>query len=106
MDFLKKAAADFTNKSDSAPAAEKTEASSSSSTNAAAGTTDAGAAQTQDYGDKGASPPPQSALPQKTDSLSSPAFAFASKKAGYNLDPSASEKITDGIRGAYEKTTG
>jgi hypothetical protein len=40
----------------------------------------------QDYGDK--------------------AFSAASKKAGYNVDPNTSERITDAARGMYESATG
>lgn len=34
------------------------------------------------------------------------AFDFVSKKSGHTFDRNTSEKITDGVRGAYEKTTG
>jgi len=34
------------------------------------------------------------------------AWQFASKKAGHDLDPNTDEKITDGIRSAYEKGSG
>jgi hypothetical protein len=34
------------------------------------------------------------------------AFDFISKKAGKDFTPEQDEKITDGIRGAYEKASG
>lgn len=34
------------------------------------------------------------------------AFDAIAKKSGHNVDRNTSEKITDGIRGAYEKATG
>ena len=42
--------------------------------------------QSQDYGDK--------------------AFGFIAKKTGYNIDQNTGEKITDGLRGVFEKATG
>lgn len=34
------------------------------------------------------------------------AFDFASKKAGYDLSPEMDEKVTDGLRSAYESYSG
>jgi hypothetical protein len=34
------------------------------------------------------------------------AWQFASKKAGHDMDAGTDEKITDGMRGAYEKFSG
>lgn len=34
------------------------------------------------------------------------AWDFASKKTGHDLAPGTDEKITDGLRGAYEKFSG
>lgn len=34
------------------------------------------------------------------------AWQFASKKSGHDLAPDTDEKITDGMRGAYEKFSG
>jgi len=33
-------------------------------------------------------------------------FDAAAKKSGHNVNPSTSEKITDGARGLFEKATG
>ncbi|KAF4981854.1 hypothetical protein FZEAL_2433 [Fusarium zealandicum] len=33
-------------------------------------------------------------------------FAFASSKAGFNMNKDTQEKVTDGARSAYEKQTG
>ncbi|CAG8951938.1 hypothetical protein HYFRA_00005744 [Hymenoscyphus fraxineus] len=44
------------------------------------------AGQKEDYGDK--------------------AFNFLAKKSGHQVNPATSEKITDGMRGMYEKATG
>lgn len=58
-------------------------ATGGATSNAAAGGAAAGK---QDYGDK--------------------AFDFVAKKSGHSVNSSTSEKITDGIRGAFEKVTG
>lgn len=34
------------------------------------------------------------------------ALNFVEQKTGHKLDPNTNEKITDGARGVYEKTTG
>ncbi|KFY55199.1 hypothetical protein V496_07054 [Pseudogymnoascus sp. VKM F-4515 (FW-2607)] len=79
MDFLKKAAGELQGKS---------AGGASNTTGAAGGSAPAagGAAQSSDYGDK--------------------AFAAISKKSGHNISSDQGEKITDGLRGAYEKATG
>jgi len=38
--------------------------------------------------------------------LTPAAFDFVSKKTGRDFDPKTDEKITDGVRGLYEKATG
>jgi hypothetical protein len=62
-------------------------ANAQGTSNPLTGNTTAGAgAQHNDYGDK--------------------AFDALSKKSGHNINPSTSEKITDGARGLFEKATG
>ncbi|OBT67403.1 hypothetical protein VE03_03133 [Pseudogymnoascus sp. 23342-1-I1] len=80
MDFLKKAAGELQNKSSGSNTNTNT-----TDNNVAAGGSNT-AAQSSDYGDK--------------------AFAAISKKSGHTFSGEQSEKITDGIRGAYEKATG
>ncbi|OBT83763.1 hypothetical protein VE02_07191 [Pseudogymnoascus sp. 03VT05] len=82
MDFLKKAA-DGLQGNKNAAAGGSAPAATDGSANAAGG---ASTGQQQDYGDK--------------------AFAAISKKSGHTFSADQSEKITDGIRGAYEKATG
>ncbi|EGP87116.1 unnamed protein product [Zymoseptoria tritici ST99CH_1A5] len=81
MDFIKKAAGSLGNKEgqqqDGQPAQQQ-------GGQPAAGGAPAG--QKQDYGDK--------------------AFDTISKKAGHDFTPEQDEKITDGLRGAYEKFSG
>ncbi|KFY43824.1 hypothetical protein V494_01788 [Pseudogymnoascus sp. VKM F-4513 (FW-928)] len=77
MDFIKKAAGELQGNKNAGAAGGQP---------AAGGSAAGGAAQSQDYGDK--------------------AFAAVSKKSGHNFSADQSEKITDGIRGAYEKATG
>ncbi|KFY82305.1 hypothetical protein V500_10643 [Pseudogymnoascus sp. VKM F-4518 (FW-2643)] len=81
MDFLKKAAGELQNKSSGSAPAEGSAPAAGGSAPAAGG-----AAQSSDYGDK--------------------AFAAISKQSGHTFSADQSEKITDGIRGAYEKATG
>jgi len=38
--------------------------------------------------------------------LTRAAFAFVSKKAGYDLSPETDEQVTDAARGLYEKFSG
>ncbi|OBT79385.1 hypothetical protein VF21_01990 [Pseudogymnoascus sp. 05NY08] len=85
MDFLKKAAGELQgNKNASAGgSAPATDGSANVAGGAAAG---GSTGQQQDYGDK--------------------AFAAISSKSGHTFSADQSEKITDGIRGAYEKATG
>ncbi|KFY10664.1 hypothetical protein V491_07543 [Pseudogymnoascus sp. VKM F-3775] len=82
MDFLKKAAGELQgNKNTDAAATGNAQQAAGGSAPAAGG-----AAQSSDYGDK--------------------AFAAISKQTGHTFSADQSEKITDGIRGAYEKATG
>lgn len=70
-----------------APAANEANSAGNVSNNAAgsaAGATSAGPA--KDYGDK--------------------AFDYVAKKTGHSVSRSTSEKITDGLRSAFEKLTG
>merc|ERR1711900_92431 len=86
MDFLKKGA-DMLNKNKEGGSAQQQNTGTTGGAAAPAqGQAGGSAAGGQGYGDK--------------------AFGFISKKAGYNVDPSTGEKITDGARGLYEKQTG
>jgi hypothetical protein len=38
--------------------------------------------------------------------MSLPALDFAEQRTGHKMDRNTNEKITDGARGVYEKTTG
>ncbi|RFU75257.1 hypothetical protein TARUN_6999 [Trichoderma arundinaceum] len=95
MDFVKKAL----HKGETQPGAQGTQGiQGTQSTHGAAPVApqgQAGAGQ-QDYVDKGNSSPLLSRRP----------FAMGSKKAGYNINPTTQEKITDTGRGMYEKATG
>lgn len=92
MDFIKKAAEGVSGNKDK-----------SSSSN------DKKSGDGQDYVDKGESNSRLGFIALEEDmglTLVIAGFAAASKKAGYNIDPSTQEKITDGGRGAYEKFSG
>ncbi|KFX95133.1 hypothetical protein O988_05958 [Pseudogymnoascus sp. VKM F-3808] len=85
MDFIKKAAGELQGNKNAGGAAGGAPAAGGA-TGATGGAAAGGSAGQQDYGDK--------------------AFGMLSKKSGHNFSPDQSEKITDGIRGAYEKATG
>ncbi|KFY74761.1 hypothetical protein V499_05233 [Pseudogymnoascus sp. VKM F-103] len=81
MDFLKKAAGELQGNKNAAAGGSAPAATDGSAPAAGAST-----GQQQDYGDK--------------------AFAAISQKTGHTFSADQSEKITDGLRGAYEKATG
>ncbi|KFZ10629.1 hypothetical protein V501_05099 [Pseudogymnoascus sp. VKM F-4519 (FW-2642)] len=83
MDFLKKAAEGLQGNKNAAAGGSAPAATDGSAAGGAAAGASTGQ---QDYGDK--------------------AFAAISKKSGHAFSTDQSEKITDGIRGAYEKATG
>ncbi|KFY27301.1 hypothetical protein V493_03581 [Pseudogymnoascus sp. VKM F-4281 (FW-2241)] len=86
MDFLKKAAGELQNKSAGGSSGAAGGAAPAAGGSAPAAGGSGAAAGGSDYGDK--------------------AFGMLSKKSGHNISSDQSEKITDGIRGAYEKATG
>ncbi|KAM3514684.1 hypothetical protein MY11210_001655 [Beauveria gryllotalpidicola] len=87
MDFIKKAAGDALNKSNSSNNNEQqTQKQGGENQQQGGSSNNAGQQDQQDYLDKG--------------------IGFVSKKAGYNIDRNTEEKIGDGARGAYEKFSG
>ena len=77
---------DFVNKAKDALKSDSGSTGTTGTTDTANTNTAGGAAGKEDYGDK--------------------ALDFIEKKTGYTLTREQNEKITDGVRGLYEKQTG